>query len=187
MVQQHPAHRALAASAFILIALATLALGFRPNKPFGGGGIATQATITKSTLNGGARFAEVQFLTSAGQQVVTQVTVCHHQSYAAGNGINIVYNAASPMQAIESEMIGSHFQPPPAVVLEVIGGVVLLGLILRRRRHTPTPAVVALPTPLPVVAMNVEDDQLDDELLALLAAPPAAEPAAAPQPELIDA
>lgn len=164
MVQQHPAHRALAVVAFSLAVLGALALGMRPNTPFGDSGTEAQATITGSALDGGARFAQVQFVTAAGLKVVTQITVCHHQSYAVGSTIKVLYNAQSPMQAVEKEMVGSHFQVPPAFALEAIGGVVILGLVLRRRRHAPQP--VETPEPGPT---------LDDELVVLLATEPAAQ------------
>ena len=176
-------HRVLVATAIGLACLGGLALAATAKGPLGGRGVATTATILRSGGSGEDRWADVRYATAGGQQVVSRVAICHHQTYAPGNPLVVLYDSANPLRVFEKDMVGQPLGVGPILGFEICGGAVLAAAVIARRRRRN--ALVVVP---PTV------DPLDAELAQLLATTPAPVADDAPEefeeiaaPELLDA
>lgn len=152
--------RVLIVLAVGLTGLGGLALAAHPAKPFAGRGVTTTARILGTFKSGDEPAASVQFATASGAPMATNIVICHHQSYAVGNAIDIVYDAANPRQALEKEMIRQPIGVRGVFMMEVIAGAVLLAIAAQRRTRVWVPPAAA--------TEEVESLIDDDELRAFL-------------------
>lgn len=91
---------------------------------------AARATTTGRILQrsdaGTARAALVEYTPAGGASTTAWLDICHHQSYAVGNAIPVVYERERPGTAWEKGMEPGAVDPLQLAALAIIGGGVLV-------------------------------------------------------------